>query len=476
MSRQLLTSPVASVPPSAGFWTLACLGTTMLLSSLGTSIAIVALPTFVVAFDTSFHAVQWVVLAYLLAVTTLIVSIGQLGDLFGRRRLMMAGIALFTAASVASGASTELWILVAARAVQGLGAAIMMALAMALVGDSVPKERVGRAMGFLGTTSAAGSALGPPLGGLLIAAFGWPSLFFMNVPLGLLALVLAYRFLPRDLPRGSPVRFDLLGSSILAIVLATYALSMTLGRGSFGAINAVLLCAALGGAFLFVVIESRLLSPLIRPALLRDRNISTGFAMSALVTTVAMTTLVVGPFYLTIALGLSPIAMGMVMTAGPLVATLAGMPAGRGVEQYGARRMTVVGVAIMTAGCSVLAVLPVAWGVIGYVLPLATTTVGFAIFQAANNTVVVTGVDARDRGVAAGLLSLSRNLGMITGASAMGAVFSAAAGKADVAAGDGASIAIGMNVTFAAAALLAVIALALAIAVAKRSRRIQMPA
>ena len=140
VSRQLLTSPVASVPPSAGFWTLACLGTTMLLSSLGTSIAIVALPTFVVAFDTSFHAVQWVVLAYLLAVTTLIVSVGQLGDLFGRRRLMMAGIALFTAASVASGASTELWILVAARAVQGLGAAIMMALAMALVGTLFPKS------------------------------------------------------------------------------------------------------------------------------------------------------------------------------------------------------------------------------------------------------------------------------------------------------------------------------------------------
>ena len=173
-----------------------------------------------------------------------------------------------------------------------------------------------------------------------------------------------------------------------------------------------------------------------------------------LVTTVAMTTLVVAPFYLTGALGLSPAVMGLVMTAGPLVAALAGVPAGRGVDRYAARRMTVVGVAVMTAGCSVLAVLPVAWGVIGYVPPLATTTAGFAIFQAANNTAVVTGVDAGNRGVVSGLLSLSRNLGLITGASAMGAVFSAATGKTGAAAGDGAAIATGMHVTFAVAALL----------------------
>ncbi len=161
------------------------------------------------------------------------------------------------------------------------------------------------------------------------------------------------------------MNFSAASSALLAIALATYALSMTLGRGSFGAINMMLLCAAFGGAVLFGLIEDRLPSPLVRPALFRDRNISTGFAMSALVTTVAMTTLVVGPFYLTGALGLSPALMGLVMTAGPLVAALAGVPAGRGVDRYGARGMAVVGVAVMTAGCTVLAVLPVAWGVIG---------------------------------------------------------------------------------------------------------------
>jgi len=476
VSRSLPTIPVASATPSAGFWTLACLATTMLLSSLGISIANVALPTFVVAFDTSFHAVQWVVLAYLLAVTTLVVSVGRLGDMFGRRRLMMAGIALFTAASVASGASTELWMLVAARAVQGSGAAIMMALAMALVGDSVPKERAGRAMGFLGTMSAAGTALGPSLGGPADSSTRVAIDFSRERSAGPGRAGPGASFPASRSATRQPPPFDVLGSALLAIALATYALSMTLGRDSFGAINMMLLCAAFGGAVLFVVIEARLPSPLVRPALFRDRNISTGFAMSALVTTVAMTTLVVGPFYLTGALGLSPAVMGLVMTAGPLAAALAGVPAGRGVDRYGALRMTVLGVAMMTAGCSALAVLPVAWGVIGYVLALVTTTAGFAIFQVANNTAVVTGVDAGSRGVVSGLLGLSRNLGLITGASAMGAIFSAATGKTGAAAGDGAAIATGMHVTFAVAAVLTGIALALAIAVAKRTLPVQSPA
>src|SRR4249919_3727338 len=172
---------------------LLAMSLTMLLSSLGTSIANVALPTFVHALDASFQAVQWIVLAYLLAVTTFVVSVGRLGDLWGRRRLMLAGIGLFTVASAACAGATGLWMLIAARVVQGLGAAIMMALTMALVGEAVPKSRAGSAMGLLGTMSAVGTALGPSLGGVLIAASGWPAIFLINLPLGCVALILAYR-------------------------------------------------------------------------------------------------------------------------------------------------------------------------------------------------------------------------------------------------------------------------------------------
>ena len=158
-------------------WAIATLSLSMLLSSFGTSITNVGLSTLAQAFDASFQEVQWIVLAYLLAITTLIVSAGRLGDIIGRRRLLLAGIVLFTAASVLCGVAPTLWLLIAARAAQGLGAAIMMALTMAFVGETVPKARTGSAMELLGTTSAIGTALGPSLGGVLIAGAGWRAIF-----------------------------------------------------------------------------------------------------------------------------------------------------------------------------------------------------------------------------------------------------------------------------------------------------------
>jgi MFS family permease len=134
----------------------------MLMASLGTSIANVALPTLVQSFDASFQEAQWVVLAYLLASTTLIVSVGRLGDLTGRRRLLIAGVALFTVASALAGLAPTLWTLIAARAAQGLGAAILMALAMALVTQAAPSARTGSAMGLLGTMSAVGTSSPSP--------------------------------------------------------------------------------------------------------------------------------------------------------------------------------------------------------------------------------------------------------------------------------------------------------------------------
>src|SRR5437879_9523359 len=165
-------------------WALASLSLSMLLSSLGTSIANVGLPTLAEAFNASFQDVQWIVLAYLLAITTLIVSVGRLGDITGRRRLLLGGIVLFTLASVLCGVAPALWLLIAARAAQGLGAAIMMALAMAFVGGTVLKAQTGSAVGVLGPSSAIGTALGPSLGGVLIAAIGWRAIFLVNAPLG----------------------------------------------------------------------------------------------------------------------------------------------------------------------------------------------------------------------------------------------------------------------------------------------------
>lgn len=448
---------------SSARYALAGLSLSMLLSSLGTSIANVGLPTLAHGFNASFQQVQWIVLAYLLAITTVVVSVGRLGDLVGRRRLLIVGILLFTAASAMCGVAPTLWLLIAARAAQGFGAAIMMALTMAFAGQTVPKSRVGSAMGLLGTMSAVGTALGPSLGGVLIAGLGWPAIFFVNIPLGMLALVFAYRYLPRDaaLTKTEQIRFDHVGTLLLAATLAAYALAMTMGRGHFGLLNGALLLAAVFGAGLFAFAETKVASPLIRLAMFRNPVLSAGFAMSTLATSVVMATLVVGPFYLSGALGLDAAHVGLGMSTGPIAAALVGVPAGHVVDRIGSHRTTIVGLIGMAAGAAIMTVMPVTIGVIGYVAPLVVITASYALFQAANNTSVMTDARPDERGVIAGMVNLARNLGLITGASAMGAVFALGAATTNLAAASPEAVSTGVRVTFAVAVVLIATALAI---------------
>ncbi len=471
---QTPTRPQAQSEPSgtqgpdtpAVKWALASLSLSMLLSSLGTSIANVGLPVLTQVFGASFQQVQWVVLAYLLAITTLIVSAGKLGDLVGRRRLLLVGIAVFTLASAACGAAPTLWLLIAARAVQGAGAALMMALTMAFVAGTVPKARTGSAMGLLGTMSAVGTTLGPSLGGLLIAGVGWRAIFFIKLPLGIVTFLMARRYLPvdrRERPAAS-AGFDGLGTLLLALTLAAYALAMTMGRGSFGVLNAALLAAAFVGAGLFIRAEAKAASPLIRLAMFREPVLRAGVVMSALVSTVMMATLVVGPFYLSRALGLQAGVVGLAMSVGPLAVALAGVPTGRMADRYGPQRMTLAGLVAIVLGSLGLAVTPTGFGIAGYLLPIVVLTLGYALFQTANNTAVMTGVAPDQRGVVSGVLNLSRNLGLITGASVMGAVFALTSSASDIAGATPAKVAFGMRVTFAVAAVLVTAALAMALA------------
>jgi MFS family permease len=250
---------------------------------------------------------------------------------------------------------------------------------------------------------------------------------------------------------------------LLAITLAAYALAMTIGRGRFGALNLALLAAAAVGAGLFVWAEAKSASPLIRLAVFRDLELSAGLAMGALVSTVVMATLVVGPFYLSGALGLETAVVGLVVSAGPLVVVLTGVPAGRLVDAFGAPRVTVIGLLGVAAGSLALSVMPAATGIAGYVGGLAVVTAGYALFQTANNTAVMAEVPPDRRGTISGLLNLSRNLGLVSGASVMGAVFAFAAGAVDIAAAAPDAVATGMRVTFAVAAILGGVALAVAI-------------
>ena len=384
---------------------LAALSLATLLPALGASIANIGMPAIAASLQAPFKQVQWVVLAYLLAVTVLSVWAGRLGDRLGRRRLLLAGITLFALASLFCALAPNLPLLVAARIAQGAGAAVMLALAMAMAAGAVSQQRAGSAMGLLGSMSALGTTLGPALGGLLLARYGWPSLFLVNLPLAALALLLAWRYLPE-------------------------------GRQAPGV-------------------------PLPPLSLRTEPALAAGLLASMLVSTVMMTTLVVGPFYLARGLQLDSAVSGLVLALGPLAAALCGVPAGRLVDRHGAQRMLKAGLLCAALACVALALLPASLGVAAYALPLVALTAGYALFQAANNTAMMTGVAPGRRGGVAGWMSLSRNLGLVAGASLMAGVFALAAGG-DVTLAPGDAVTRGMHAAFASAAMVLVAALAIA--------------
>jgi len=378
-----------------------------LLASVGTSVANIALPALAKAFSAPFPHVQWVVVAYLAALTVTVVIAGRLGDRHGLKRMHVVGLGLFAAASLLCGLAPTLWLLIGARAVQGVGAAFLMTLSMAMMRETAGEARMGRAMGLLGAMSALGTALGPSLGGALIATTGWRGVFLAQVPLAALALILAVVSLPRG--------------------------------------------AAKKGAR----------SPSLLEAL--DKNLAPNLLVNLLVAAVMMTTLVVGPFYLGRGLDLSEALAGLVMSVGPVISIFSGVPSGRAVDAWGTRRVLAIGLVLLAAGAFLLSVLPNLIGVAGYMLAIVVLTPGYQLFQAANNTAALADVPEDRRGLVSGLLNLSRNVGLVLGASAMGAVFAFGVGADDFGQASPMAIADGMRLTFTFAAGLMAVAIGIAV-------------
>jgi MFS family permease len=436
-----------------------------LTASMGISVASVLLPTLTDSFSATISDVQWVVLVYLMSVTMMIVSAGQLGDLFGHRRVLVSGLLVFVAASLLSAMATSLAQLIAGRALQGLGGAILIALPMSIARDMVPTKQLGTAMGILGTTSAVGTALGPSLGGILLFWSDWRMAFWLLAGFAGIALALSITSLPRasEQKTASFRQMDFPGTFVLAIALAAYALATSGGASGIPASPGLLIIIALITITLFVIIETRTSSPLVPMTLLQDRRTGLGFLMNLLVGTVMMSTLVVGPFYLAFSMGLNEALVGLVMAVGPVVAALSGIPAGQLTDRLGAKRVMLIGLVQTISGLLCLAFLPDYFGVGGYVIALILLTPAFQLFLAANNTAVLVDASKEQRGRISGLLGLSRNLGLMTGASAMPALFVVFLGTGDVSRAGITKIADAFSMTFAIAAALALITLLLAI-------------
>jgi len=387
------------------------LALSMLLASLGTSIANIALPTLAEAFSAPFVQVQAVVVAYLAALTISVVIAGRLGDSRGLKPTLLAGLAVFAVASLLCGVAPNLWLLIGARALQGIGAAFLMTLAMALTRQTASKARMGRTMGLLGTVSALGTALGPSLGGLLITVAGWRSIFWTQFPLASIAFILAFTTLP-----GDPGKRTAPSTSLWSVL---------------------------------------------------NRSIAPNLLVNLLVAAVMMTTLVVGPFYMGLGLGLKATQVGFVMAIGPVISIFSGVPSGRLVDAWGSCRVLSLGLTLLAVGAFLLAFLPNMIGIAGYVLSISILTPGYQLFQAANNTAALADVPMNQQGTVSGLLSLSRNIGLIIGASAMGVVFSFGVGTDEFAHATASAIKAGMHLTF----LLASAMMISAIAISRRPSR-----
>ncbi len=446
-------------------WILTSLALTMLLPSLATSITNVALPTLAKTFAISFHETQWIVLAYLIPTTSLIVVAGRLGDMINRHQLMLSGTLLFTIASVLCGFAPSFWVLIVGRIGQGIGATVLMALTIAYVGDVIPKSKTGSAMGLLGTMSAIGTASGPSIGGVLISAFGWRSIFFVLVLLGIFSMFLTRRYLPtpKEQLKTTKQNFDIIGTLLLALSIGAYALAVNVKNGQFSQSNLILLLVAMVGSVLFVTVEMQVKTPLIQLKLLRNPILSARLIINVLVMTVMMATLVVTPFYLSIAIGLDESLVGLVMSIGPAISIVTGFPAGRMVDRFGVSSISMIGLVAMAIGAFALSSLPMTLGVLGYVIAIVILTPSYQLFQAANNTGVMMGIHPNQRGVISGILSLSRNLGLITGTSVMGAIFASASMTTDITSAQPSAIATGMSATFMVAGILMVIALGITI-------------
>lgn len=435
----------------------------ILLSQLGTNIINVALPTLVKDLGVEFGSVQWVVVSYLLVVTALIVGVGRFGDQLGKKRLYLWGLAIFMAASVVCALSTSLPLLIAGRAGQGFGGAILMALSFAFVGEVFPKERTGFAMGVLSTMVSFGIALGPSLGSLALAAFGWQAVFWVNLPFGLLAFLLVSRYLPHaaDAPKHpvSATRFDWLGTILLALTLGAYSLAMTFsGKLGFGSPLVLQLgLGALVGLVLLLAVQVKTHAPLLKLSMFRNALLSLSMVMSVLVYAVMMATLVLGPFFLSKALGFDTRMVGFVMTVGPLAAAIMGVPAGTVADRIGAKLAMVIGLALFTFGAFAMSWLSLDGGVATYIVAILFISVGLAFFQTPNNTAVMADARPEQRGLVSGLLALARNLGLITGASLMGALFAHAVGG-DTATATPEMVADGMRYAFRVAAAMAAVA------------------
>jgi EmrB/QacA subfamily drug resistance transporter len=400
------------------------------MTLLDLTIVNIAIPNMIAKLHASLDGILWVINAYALVLAVLLITAGRLGDLRGQRKLFIVGVALFTAASAACGFSPTVGALIAFRTVQGIGAAVLMPQTLAILTMVFPPERRGAAFGIWGAVAGVATIAGPTLGGLLVTAFDWRYIFFINVPVGLAVIVLGLLLIP-DLRTGTEHTLDVPGVVLASLALLAICYGLVEGQkynwGKITSIISIPLVIGVGvvllGIFLFVQARTQDQEPLVPFALFRDRNFSLMSWMAGAIAIGMMGIFLPLTIYLQSALGFSALKAGLVLSPSSLVSMFIAPLAGRLTDRIGGKFILFTGVVTFAGGMGWLAAIATPNSTWPDFLPaLAIAGFGMGCTFAPMTTVAMRSVQPRLAGAASGMINTTRQVGAVIGTAAVGAL------------------------------------------------------
>ena len=395
------------------------------MSALDSSVVNMVLPNISAYFNASLSTIAWTVMSYLLVISGLLLTYGRLGDMYGHKRIFLLGFIIFTAGSLLCGLSPSVLTLIIFRGLQAIGAGMLMAMGPAIVTDAVSPQERGKALSITAVAVAIALTIGPVLGGALTSALGWQSIFFINLPIGILGYFLALKSVPEN--NGRAVQpFDLIGAAFIFIALISLLLPLSLVE-EYGWHNPlILLCIAIGFALTvgFIWWEQHTKFPLFDLTLFQNRL----FAMSNLAALLnfmsQFTIILLIPFYLQQLRGLTPAQSGLLYLPMPLTTMILAPISGTLSDRMDSRYLSSTGMAIIAAGMLLLSNLKADSTNIYLIAGLITVGLGIGLFQTPNNSAIMGSVSHSKRGTASGMLATMRNIGMVLGVAISGAIFS----------------------------------------------------
>ncbi len=395
------------------------------MAALDSSIVNVAIPVIQDSFQVSLATVEWVITAYLLVVSSLLLTFGRLVDLYGQKKVYLTGMVIFTISSLLCGLSGSISSLIGFRVLQAVGGGMLFSAGPAIITNTVPPERRGRALSFTAIAVSVALVTGPVLGGLLVTVFHWNSIFLINIPIGILATYFIIRNIPGDRAQQS-VPFDTLGSLLIsaALVLIIFPLE-TSGESTLSpAVLFGMVAVGLVLAVIFVLVEIRSDHPILKIALFKNRVFAAGNVAAAFsfMGQFIMTFLV--PFYLQKLRLFSPATAGLLYIPLPLATLVVAPISGWLSDHYDSRYMSTAGMGVMAIGLFMLSFLNVNTPTSYILISMAVMGIGGGLFQTPNNSAVLGNVPPQNRGTASGMLATMRNIGMAFGVAISGSLFS----------------------------------------------------